>query len=50
MAPTQSADVAGELVARGFTDVRSDRDLAGQERMTTEAKWTMMKREQIIVI
>ena len=36
---TQSADVAGELVARGFGHVRSHRDLAGHERMT-EAKWS----------
>lgn len=36
---TQSGDVARALVARGFTHVRSHRDLAGQERMT-EASWT----------
>ena len=31
---TQAAEVAGELVARGFRHVRSHRDLAGHERMT----------------
>jgi release factor glutamine methyltransferase len=35
---TQSAAVAGELVARGFAQVRSHRDLAGCERMT-EGQW-----------
>jgi len=30
----QAAEVAGELVARGFHHVRSHRDLAGHERMT----------------
>jgi release factor glutamine methyltransferase len=30
----QAAEVARELVARGFTHVRSHRDLAGHERMT----------------
>jgi release factor glutamine methyltransferase len=35
---TQAADVARELVVRGFTHVRSQRDLAGHERMT-EARW-----------
>lgn len=35
---TQAADVARELVARGFRHVRSHRDLAGHERMT-EAQW-----------
>jgi release factor glutamine methyltransferase len=34
----QAADVARELVVRGFRHVRSQRDLAGQERMT-EAQW-----------
>ena len=34
----QGAVVARELVARGFTHVRSHRDLAGHERMT-EARW-----------
>jgi release factor glutamine methyltransferase len=36
--PTQAAAVAGELVARGFAQVRSHRDLAGRERMT-EGQW-----------
>lgn len=35
---TQAQEVARELVARGFTHVRSHRDLAGHER-TTEAHW-----------
>ncbi|HEY2036135.1 MAG TPA: peptide chain release factor N(5)-glutamine methyltransferase [Steroidobacteraceae bacterium] len=35
---TQAAAVAGALVARGFAQVRSHRDLAGRERMT-EGKW-----------
>jgi len=35
---TQGAAVAGLLVARGFTHVRSHRDLAGEVRMT-EARW-----------
>jgi release factor glutamine methyltransferase len=35
---TQSAAVAGALVARGFAQVRSHRDLAGRERMT-EGQW-----------
>lgn len=35
---TQAAEVARELVVRGFTHVRSHRDLAGHERMT-EARW-----------
>ena len=35
---TQAAAVAGELVARGFGQVRSHRDLAGRERMT-EGQW-----------
>jgi release factor glutamine methyltransferase len=35
---TQAADVARELVGRGFRHVRSHRDLAGHERMT-EAQW-----------
>jgi release factor glutamine methyltransferase len=35
---TQSADVARELVVRGFSHVRSRADLAGHERMT-EAQW-----------
>jgi release factor glutamine methyltransferase len=35
---TQAAAVAGELVARGFAQVRSHRDLAGRERMT-EGQW-----------
>ena len=35
---TQAGDVARELVVRGFRHVRSQRDLAGQERMT-EAQW-----------
>jgi release factor glutamine methyltransferase len=34
----QAADVARELVVRGFRHVRSHRDLAGHERMT-EAQW-----------
>jgi release factor glutamine methyltransferase len=34
----QAAAVAGELVARGFAQVRSHRDLAGRERMT-EGQW-----------
>jgi release factor glutamine methyltransferase len=35
---TQSAAVAGALVARGFAQVRSHPDLAGRERMT-EGQW-----------
>jgi release factor glutamine methyltransferase len=35
---TQAADVARELVVRGFRHVRSLRDLAGHERMT-EGSW-----------
>jgi release factor glutamine methyltransferase len=35
---TQAAAVAGALVARGFAQVRSHRDLAGRERMT-EGQW-----------
>jgi release factor glutamine methyltransferase len=35
---TQAASVAGALVARGFAQVRSHRDLAGRERMT-EGQW-----------
>jgi release factor glutamine methyltransferase len=35
---TQAAQVARELVVRGFTHVRSHRDLAGHERVT-EASW-----------
>jgi len=35
---TQSGEVARELVVRGFRHVRSQRDLAGHERMT-EAQW-----------
>ena len=35
---TQAAAVAGALVARGFAQVRSHRDLAGCERMT-EGQW-----------
>jgi len=35
---TQAAQVARELVVRGFTHVRSHRDLAGHER-ATEARW-----------
>jgi release factor glutamine methyltransferase len=35
---TQAAAVARELVARGFAQVRSHRDLAGHERMT-EGQW-----------
>jgi release factor glutamine methyltransferase len=35
---TQASEVARELAARGFTHVRSHRDLAGHERMT-EARW-----------
>jgi release factor glutamine methyltransferase len=35
---TQAGDVARELVVRGFRHVRSQRDLAGHERMT-EAQW-----------
>jgi release factor glutamine methyltransferase len=35
---TQAAQVARELVVRGFRHVRSQRDLAGHERMT-EAQW-----------
>jgi release factor glutamine methyltransferase len=35
---TQAAEVARELVVRGFRHVRSQRDLAGHERMT-EAQW-----------
>ena len=35
---TQAADVARELVVRGFRHVRSQRDLAGHERMS-EAQW-----------
>ena len=38
MAPAQAAAVAGALVARGFAQVRSQRDLAGRERMT-EGQW-----------
>ena len=34
----QAAAVAGALVARGFAQVRSHRDLAGRERMT-EGQW-----------
>ena len=34
----QAADVARELVVRGFRHVRSHRDLSGHERMT-EAQW-----------
>jgi release factor glutamine methyltransferase len=34
----QAAEVARELVVRGFRHVRSQRDLAGHERMT-EAQW-----------
>jgi release factor glutamine methyltransferase len=34
----QAAAVAGELVARGFSHVRSHRDLAGHDRMT-EGQW-----------
>jgi release factor glutamine methyltransferase len=34
----QAAAVAGALVARGFAQVRSQRDLAGRERMT-EGQW-----------
>jgi release factor glutamine methyltransferase len=34
----QAAPVAGALVARGFAQVRSHRDLAGRERMT-EGQW-----------
>jgi len=35
---TQAAEVARELVVRGFRHVRSQRDLAGHERMS-EAQW-----------
>ena len=35
---TQADEVARELVVRGFRHVRSQRDLAGHERMT-EAQW-----------
>lgn len=35
---SQSAEVARELVVRGFSHVRSHRDLAGHERMT-EGRW-----------
>ena len=35
---TQAAEVARELVGRGFSHVRSHRDLAGHERMT-EGQW-----------
>ena len=35
---TQAVAVAGALVARGFAQVRSHRDLAGGERMT-EGQW-----------
>lgn len=35
---TQAAEVARELVVRGFRHVRSQRDLAGHERVT-EAQW-----------
>jgi release factor glutamine methyltransferase len=35
---TQAAEVARELVGRGFSHVRSHRDLAGHERMT-EGHW-----------
>ena len=35
---TQAVAVAGALVARGFAQVRSHRDLAGRERMT-EGQW-----------
>jgi release factor glutamine methyltransferase len=35
---TQAPDVSRELVVRGFSHVRSHRDLAGHERMT-EAQW-----------
>lgn len=35
---TQAGEVARELVVRGFRHVRSQRDLAGHERMT-EAQW-----------
>jgi release factor glutamine methyltransferase len=35
---TQAPEVARELVVRGFRHVRSQRDLAGHERMT-EAQW-----------
>jgi release factor glutamine methyltransferase len=37
-ASTQAGEVARELVVRGFRHVRSQRDLAGHERMT-EAQW-----------
>jgi release factor glutamine methyltransferase len=40
---TQAADVARELVGRGFRHVRSHRDLAGHERMT-EAQWGRCKQ------
>jgi release factor glutamine methyltransferase len=36
----QAAQVAHELVGRGFSHVRSHRDLAGHERMT-EARWAL---------
>jgi release factor glutamine methyltransferase len=35
---TQGEEVARELVGRGFSHVRSRRDLAGHERMV-EAQW-----------
>ncbi len=35
---TQAADVARELLVRGFGHIRSHRDLAGHERMT-EGRW-----------
>ena len=38
MARRRRAEVARELVVRGFRQVRSQRDLAGHERMT-EAQW-----------
>ncbi|MEJ1966030.1 MAG: peptide chain release factor N(5)-glutamine methyltransferase [Gammaproteobacteria bacterium] len=41
---TQAADVARELVGRGFRHVRSHRDLAGHERMT-EAQWAPQPTE-----
>jgi release factor glutamine methyltransferase len=36
---TQAAEVARELLVRGFGHIRSHRDLAGHERMT-EARWS----------
>ncbi len=36
---TQAAEVARELLVRGFGHIRSHRDLAGKERMT-EARWS----------